>query len=480
MRPSALTFSARFDPSTPLGFLDKALDFIEKQSNFLRKDTAEKEITDAVTAAKERLKKEVEKVRPTTVPFNTSFDPTNPLGFLEKAFDFIGKESNFLRKDKAEKEIITAVMAAKERLKETEKKSVNLKKYGLQIRVPSQKKQSSSRPPLRTASIFGEDDEDNDVEKEISRQASKTKALKKIDEQHKKALDEDASAFSYDEVYDDIKHETLLPRIQDREEHKPRYIQHLMKQTERRKKEHEIVYERKLAKERAKDEHLYSDKEKFVTGSYKRKLEEQKKWLAEERLREIREEKDDVIKKKDLSDFYFNIGKNVAFGARDIEAKEKKDLSDFYFNIGKNVAFGARDNEAREAETFEDPRKEGKRNEKKRQSPENEVLPESGDIGSSCKKSVEPQAGQTTPMKKMDSERVSTIKEAAKEVPKASTEDAIAAAKERFLARKKAKIEESKFKILDVESDERKFTNFVDERKDDEQIVHTISKRPAL
>jgi len=67
-----------------------------------------------------------------------------------------------------------------------------------------------------------------------------------------------------------------------------------MKQAERREKEHEIVYERKLAKDRAKDEHLFSDKEKFVTGPFKRKLEEQKKWLEEERLRELREERDDV------------------------------------------------------------------------------------------------------------------------------------------------------------------------------------------
>jgi len=54
-----------------------------------------------------------------------------------------------------------------------------MKKYGLQIRAPSQKKQSSSRPPLRPASIFGEE-EDHDVEKEISRQATKTKAHKEV------------------------------------------------------------------------------------------------------------------------------------------------------------------------------------------------------------------------------------------------------------------------------------------------------------
>ncbi|EOA27522.1 hypothetical protein CARUB_v10023661mg [Capsella rubella] len=319
-----------------------------------------------------------------------------------------------------------------------------MKKYGLQIRAPTQKKQSSSRPPLRpAASIFGED-EDHDVEKEISRQASKTKALKEIEEQHKKALEEDPSAFAYDEVYDDMKQKAVLPRIQDRQERQPRYIQNLMKQAERRNKEHEIVYERKLAKEREKDEHLFSDKEKFVTGAYKRKLEEQKKWLAEERLRELREERDDVTKKKDLSDFYFNIGKNVAFGARDIEAKEAEMLEE-QRNAEKLE-------EQREAEKLGERRKEETSKERKRKSPEKEETPESGDIRSSRTKSIEPQeAEQAVSEKKMGSgdteERHSSIEEAPKEVQKASNdpkkrEDAVAAAKQRFLARKKAKLEE--------------------------------------
>ncbi|VVB01120.1 unnamed protein product [Arabis nemorensis] len=305
-----------------------------------------------------------------------------------------------------------------------------MSKYGLQIRAPSKKKQSS----LPTASIFAQD-EDDDVEKEISRQASKTKALKEIEEQHKKALEEDPCAFAYDDVYDNMKQKAVLPRMQDRQERKPRYIQHLMKQADRRQKEHEIVYERKLAKERAKDEHLFSDKEKYITGAYKRKLEEQKKWLAEERLRELREEKDDVTKKKDLSDFYFNIGKNVAFGARDIEAKEAERLE-----------------EQRKAEKLEELRKEEAREEKKSDAPVKEVLPESGNVGSKRMRSMEPKEVEEAELeKKMGSDAAeeidSSIKEASKEAPKATNhhkknEDAIAAAKARFLARKKAKIQE--------------------------------------
>lgn len=303
-----------------------------------------------------------------------------------------------------------------------------MKKYGLQIRAPSQKKQPILRRP---ASIFGEDEGEEDVEKEISRQASKTKSLKETEEQHKKDLEEDPSAYAYDDVYDDMKHKAVVPKLQDRQDRKPRYVQHLMKKAEQRQKEHEIVYERKLAKEREKDDHLFSGKEKFITGAYKRKLEEQKKWLAEERLRELREEKDDVTKKKDLSDFYFNIDKNVAFGARDSEEKEAERLE-----------------ELRKAERL---RKE----EKKPESPEKEVFAEFQDVGPSRKRSAEPQEEEeeegASKEKKIGSdvteEKDSSTKEAAKEAPKAiihhkKSEDAVAAARERFLARKKAKIEE--------------------------------------
>ncbi|CAI9785741.1 unnamed protein product [Fraxinus pennsylvanica] len=89
-------------------------------------------------------------------------------------------------------------------------------------------------------------------------------------------------------------------------------------------KEHEIIYEKKLAKERSKDEHVYADKDKFVASAYKKKLAEQAKWLEEERLRELREEKDDVTKKTDISDFYFNLGKNVVFGGAADSGKPKE------------------------------------------------------------------------------------------------------------------------------------------------------------
>lgn len=41
--------------------------------------------------------------------------------------------------------------------------------------------------------------------------------------------------------------------------------------------------ERQLAKERAAEDHLYGDKERFVTSAYRKKLAEDAKWLEEEK-----------------------------------------------------------------------------------------------------------------------------------------------------------------------------------------------------
>ncbi|TYH16007.1 hypothetical protein ES288_A05G084700v1, partial [Gossypium darwinii] len=142
---------------------------------------------------------------------------------------------------------------------------------------------------------------------EISRQARKNKSLKDIEEQHKKALEEDPL----------MTKKVVRPRIQDREERKPKYFHNLVKKVEQRKWEQEIVYERKLVKE----------KNKFVTSAYKKKLAEQAKWMEEECLPQLREEKFDVTRKRDLSDFYFNLGKNeINTELRKSEKRDEKEI----------------------------------------------------------------------------------------------------------------------------------------------------------
>uniref|UniRef100_A0A0A8Y937 Pco097918 n=1 Tax=Arundo donax TaxID=35708 RepID=A0A0A8Y937_ARUDO len=190
-----------------------------------------------------------------------------------------------------------------------------MQRYGLQLRTKPAASSSRAPAPARPLAAFA-DDGDDDVEAEILRQAAKKRALQKVEEQQKKAMEEDPSVFAYDEVYDEMKEKAARPKMQDKVVRESKYIAQLKEKAEQRKREQDIIYERKLQKERSKEDHLFGDKDKFVTSAYRKKLEEQQKWLEEERKRQRQEEKEDVTKKKDLSDFYFGLQNNVAFGAQ--------------------------------------------------------------------------------------------------------------------------------------------------------------------
>ncbi|KAL8260751.1 hypothetical protein R6Q59_028704 [Mikania micrantha] len=289
-------------------------------------------------------------------------------------------------------------------------------KYGLNLRAPSSQQKKQPTRPLRPSALgFGEDDDD-DIEREISRQASKNKALRDVEEQHKKALEEDPSVFDYDGVYDDMKEKAVLPVAQDRQERKPRYIQALIDKAKVREREHEIIYERKLAKERSKEDHLFADKDKFVTGAYKRKLAEQAKWLEEERLRQLREEKEDITKKGG-------------------------DMTTFYFNLSKNVAFGARGESTKHTEESKSQRSEESQPSK---------VSEEENLGETFEKNseiIEAKQVSDSPHKQVfnDSQNQESGTEGVAVKPPTDhhkrNQDALTAAKERFLARKKNKIE---------------------------------------
>lgn len=57
------SFTAKFDPSNPINFLEKVFDFVAQESDFLGKETAEKEIASLVRAATEKKKKRDEEQR---------------------------------------------------------------------------------------------------------------------------------------------------------------------------------------------------------------------------------------------------------------------------------------------------------------------------------------------------------------------------------------------------------------------------------
>ena len=58
---------------------------------------------------------------------------------------------------------------------------------------------------------------------------------------------------------------------------KPKYIKQLLKSAELRNKENERRIERQVQKEREAEGEMYADKETFVTGAYRAKMEEMAK-----------------------------------------------------------------------------------------------------------------------------------------------------------------------------------------------------------
>ncbi|CAJ1977684.1 unnamed protein product [Sphenostylis stenocarpa] len=331
----------------------------------------------------------------------------------------------------------TSKRKRKPELRKTQHRSAScgeMSKYGLNLRPPKPKK-PPPRPSLATPFGFNDDDE-NDVEREIALQASKNKRLKEVEEQQKKALEEDPSVFDYDGVYDKMKAKETRPVTQDREERKPKYIENLIKKAKEREQYREIVYEKKIAKERSKDDHLYANKDKFVTEAYRKKLSERERQMELERLRELQEERDDVTKKKDfLLDFYSNLDKNVAYGAKDAQARK-------------------RDNQAerRVAETHEGGESHAPDDHEQRNG--SDEVEHSMDKSSSPAESpteikIGEQGGASNPLDTKPIPEASSVEEkSSAEQPLASQPapdhhkrslDTLAAAKERFLARKKAR-----------------------------------------
>lgn len=47
----------------------------------------------------------------------------------------------------------------------------------------------------------------------------------------------------------------------------------------------DVRYERRLLKERQQEDYLFEGKDKFITSAYRKKLEEDKKWVEDQKQR---------------------------------------------------------------------------------------------------------------------------------------------------------------------------------------------------
>ena len=207
-------------------------------------------------------------------------------------------------------------------------------KYGLN---PAAAKASTKKKKKPLVNLFANDDDSESEEEndgvmseaerakkrhneEIKRQqeAAKVKGDAEANEIYEQALKEDPNVFAYDDALTDIqkgREATLREQDGEKIERKSRYIAQLKEAADFRKREQDVTYERRLMKEREKEDELYGDKEKFITSAYRKKLEEDEKWKKEELEREQREKEREVHGKSDMTSFYANLmNRNVATG----------------------------------------------------------------------------------------------------------------------------------------------------------------------
>ncbi|KAM0794099.1 coiled-coil domain-containing protein 55-domain containing protein, partial [Usnea florida] len=106
---------------------------------------------------------------------------------------------------------------------------------------------------------------------------------------HSKTAQElDPNIYDYDAVYDSLHAKPSSSDSTADLEKKPKYMSNLLAAAEVRKRDQLRAKEKMLAKERELEGDEFADKEKFVTGAYKRQQEEMKR-LEEEEVRKEKE-----------------------------------------------------------------------------------------------------------------------------------------------------------------------------------------------
>jgi coiled-coil domain-containing protein 55 len=278
---------------------------------------------------------------------------------------------------------------------------------------------------------------------------------------HAAALAEDASVFDYDSHFDSIQETRAEPKQKEKMARESRYIASLLETAEERKREQEVLYERQLAKERAAEDHLYGDKEKFVTAAYKKKLEEEAKWKAEQKQKQVDEEQNAVEKKGHMGDFYRNILRNnVAFGTAEKAVVAEKPAAGQKQKQAVKEGGGGDDDIMPERRAQMEVRAGGAKKEqavprqpsnadatdKAREMDKKEDLIDKKSVEEKQQEGrVENSGAAGTSRKEEERETGAAVDQAAEAaaaqaaalVSKKSREDAVAAARERYLARKR-------------------------------------------
>lgn len=127
--------------------------------------------------------------------------------------------------------------------------------------------------------------------KEDSSRYSNLSALRNAKLQDAEASKLDALVYDYDAVYDTFTADKKKKEASKNDGNEvPKYMTNLLASAEVRKRDQLRAKERALQKERETEGDEFADKERFVTGAYKKQQEEQRKLDEEEKKREEEEE----------------------------------------------------------------------------------------------------------------------------------------------------------------------------------------------
>uniref|UniRef100_A0AC34FAW2 Nuclear speckle splicing regulatory protein 1 N-terminal domain-containing protein n=1 Tax=Panagrolaimus sp. ES5 TaxID=591445 RepID=A0AC34FAW2_9BILA len=188
--------------------------------------------------------------------------------------------------------------------------STEPKKFGITLT----QKSSASKPIIPVAELFGNDgDSDEEIinEKDANKKfhmkygSNKTRDQRAVEE----ALAADPNVYEYDSIHDELVSKRNAKTEEQKEADKkrePKYAHKIILATQKRQMEKLMVDERKQAKEREAEGEEFKDKDAFVTGAYKKQIEER------ERIRRELEEQDrmdDRLKVEDQSFWQANFNR---------------------------------------------------------------------------------------------------------------------------------------------------------------------------
>ncbi|GMT18726.1 hypothetical protein PFISCL1PPCAC_10023, partial [Pristionchus fissidentatus] len=184
------------------------------------------------------------------------------------------------------------------------------------------------------ASVFGDEEEEKQVDVSgTSRSAAAVRTIKQAERAHELAMAEDPTIFDYDANYEEIERQKDIKKADQKEKDKVRaskYADAILASHTRREIERVSREERQQKKERETEAGMFDDKEVFVTGAYRKQMEEVEK-LREEEAYEARFNAMTAVEKQKvwqagLSRTLLNdIARDGTEPAKKKEEKEKKE-----------------------------------------------------------------------------------------------------------------------------------------------------------